>query len=157
MSRQEELKEKLEEEMEGKGYYFNPDEEHTLALLENLLVNEERYGYMACPCRLASGDKEKDMDIICPCDYRDDDVADYGTCFCGLYVDEEVSEGRKDIQSIPERRNLEESEETVVDGSLKLAYPVYRCKVCGYLCARNRPPSKCPICGVPKERFEQFL
>ncbi|MDP1086193.1 ferredoxin-thioredoxin reductase catalytic domain-containing protein, partial [Klebsiella pneumoniae] len=69
MSAREELRAELEKEMKGRGYYFNPDESFTLDLLEGLLVNEERYGYRACPCRLATGDREKDLDIICPCDY----------------------------------------------------------------------------------------
>jgi ferredoxin-thioredoxin reductase catalytic chain len=38
-----------------------------------------------------------------------------------------------------------------------LAYPVWRCKVCGYLCAREAPPDTCPICKAKKERFEQFI
>lgn len=33
---------------------------------------------------------------------------------------------------------------------------VWRCKVCGYLCARKGPPEVCPICKVSKERFEPF-
>jgi rubrerythrin len=34
--------------------------------------------------------------------------------------------------------------------------PVWRCKVCGYLCAREGPPDVCPICKVTKDRFERF-
>ena len=34
--------------------------------------------------------------------------------------------------------------------------PVWRCKVCGYLCARERPPLKCPICKADRDRFERF-
>jgi ferredoxin-thioredoxin reductase catalytic chain len=33
---------------------------------------------------------------------------------------------------------------------------VWRCKVCGYLCARPQPPLKCPICKADKDRFERF-
>ena len=39
----------------------------------------------------------------------------------------------------------------------ELSQPVWRCKVCGYLCAREHPPEVCPICKVPKERFERFM
>ena len=42
-----------------------------MRLLEGLLTNKERYGYMCCPCRLAASDREADRDIICPCDYRE--------------------------------------------------------------------------------------
>jgi len=33
---------------------------------------------------------------------------------------------------------------------------VYRCNVCGYLCAREEPPDLCPVCRAKKERFEEF-
>lgn len=39
----------------------------------------------------------------------------------------------------------------------KLPLPVWRCKVCGYLCARDEPPELCPICKASKERFERFM
>ena len=43
------------------------------------------------------------------------------------------------------------------DAPSGLAFPVWRCKVCGYLAAREEPPAVCPICKVPKERFERFM
>ena len=71
----------LKGEAETHGYHLNPDVEFTKELVKGLLTNEERSGYQACPCRLASGKKEEDLDIICPCDYRDADVMDYGVCY----------------------------------------------------------------------------
>jgi len=53
----------------------------TKALVKGLLTNEKRYGYQACPCRLASGRKEEDLDIVCPCDYRDADVVEFDACY----------------------------------------------------------------------------
>jgi len=41
--------------------------------------------------------------------------------------------------------------------ALKPSLPVWRCTVCGYLCARNAPPEVCPICKAGKERFERFI
>ena len=41
--------------------------------------------------------------------------------------------------------------------TVKLSQPVWRCKVCGYLCARGEPPDICPICKVTKDRFERFV
>ncbi|WP_448383205.1 ferredoxin-thioredoxin reductase catalytic domain-containing protein [Desulfosoma sp.] len=103
-----ELYEKLRPLQEAKGYFFNKDlEGMTLPLLESLLVNKERYGYMVCPCRLASGDREKDKDIICPCVYREPDVAQYGSCYCGLYVSREWNEGSIPHVVVPERRPAE--------------------------------------------------
>ncbi|NIV37850.1 MAG: ferredoxin:glutaredoxin reductase, partial [Anaerolineae bacterium] len=72
--------------------------------VEGLLINEERYGYWACPCRLADGDKQKDLDIICPCDYRDPDLLDWRACYCALYVSDEVLRGERELQPVPERR-----------------------------------------------------
>jgi ferredoxin-thioredoxin reductase catalytic subunit len=75
------LYEKLKKEAEAYGYHLNPDVEFTKELVQGILANQKRYGYWNCPCRLASGNKEEDLDIICPCDYRDQDVIEYDTCF----------------------------------------------------------------------------
>lgn len=72
---------RLGAEGESGGYQLNPDVDFTRELVKGLLANQERYGYQACPCRLSSGVKEEDLDIICPCYYRDADVSDYGTCY----------------------------------------------------------------------------
>ena len=100
----EKLYETLRKAQEAKGYYFNKDKERTFELLENLLLNKERYGYMACPCRLASGEREWDKDIICPCVYREPDVKEYGSCYCNLYVTQEWNEEKIPHDYVPERR-----------------------------------------------------
>jgi len=153
--------ERLKDEAEASGYHLNPDIEFTKALIRSLLINEKRYGYWACPCRLAEGSKEADLDIICPCDYRDSDLSQYGACYCGLYVSGEIFKGEKRLQSIPERRPpKEERKKTEQKDEVRitsLPLPVWRCKVCGYLCARNEPPEICPICKAKKDRFERFI
>jgi ferredoxin-thioredoxin reductase catalytic subunit len=156
------LYERLDREAEASGYHLNPDVEHTRNLVEGLLVNEKRYGYWACPCRLAEGIKEEDLDIICPCDYRDPDLNDYGTCYCALYVSSAVLKGEKNLGSIPERRPPSEERKrakpkSIAESVSSLPLPVWRCKVCGYLCAREDPPEVCPICKAKKERFERFI
>ncbi|MFW5635212.1 MAG: ferredoxin-thioredoxin reductase catalytic domain-containing protein [Thermodesulfobacteriota bacterium] len=90
----EKLYEQLKKIQEAKGYHFNQDKERTLELLEGLITNKERYGYMVCPCRLAAGDRDHDKDIICPCVYRAPDVEEYGSCYCNLYVSREWNEGK---------------------------------------------------------------
>jgi len=152
---------RLKSEAKAGGYHLNPDVEFTKELIRGLLVNKARYGYQTCPCRLASGEKVGDMDIICPCDYRDADVVQYGSCYCALYVSKPIAEGKKQAESIPERRPPQEQrsrahENTKVTIS-ELAFPVYRCSVCGYLCARDEPPETCPICKAKKERFQRFM
>ncbi len=100
----EKLYEMLKKSQEPKGYFFNRDRERVFELLEGLLVNKERYGYMACPCRLASEDRGNDRDIICPCVYREPDVKEFGTCYCNLYVSNEWNEEKIPHESVPERR-----------------------------------------------------
>jgi len=89
---------------EKKGYYLNPDTPFAKRLVRGLLENQEKYGYWACPCRLASGIREEDRDIICPCVYREPDVREFGGCYCGLFVSEEVARGRRNLDPVPERR-----------------------------------------------------
>ncbi len=72
---------RLKTEAKTAGYFINPETEFTKSLVKGLLLNESRYGYEACPCRLAEGIKSEDLDIICPCDYRDADLGSYGTCY----------------------------------------------------------------------------
>ncbi|WP_027358624.1 ferredoxin-thioredoxin reductase catalytic domain-containing protein [Desulforegula conservatrix] len=98
------LYENLKKIQEPKGYFFNSDREKVNDLLESLLLNKERYGYMACPCRLASGDREHDKDIFCPCVYREPDVAEFGSCYCALYVSEDWNTGKVENAYVPERR-----------------------------------------------------
>ena len=155
----ERLYERLKAAAEASGYRLNPDMEFTMSLVESLLINEERYGYEACPCRLASGVKQEDLDIICPCDYRDPDLSEHGSCYCALYVAEEIAAGEAEPQPIPERRPPDptlraRARDTAAVDEEGLA--VWRCRVCGYLCAREHPPEVCPICKAKRERFERF-
>lgn len=152
----EKLFQKILKDAVQSGYFLNPDKDYTLFLMNGLLVNENRYGYQGCPCRLSTGDPVKDLDIVCPCDYRDPDLNDYGMCYCSLYVSQEIAEGRKQTSSIPERRNALPKAVPDMEPA-KVAFPVWRCKVCGYLCARENPPELCPICKAKKERFERFM
>ncbi len=59
---------------------------------------------MACPCRLASGDRQLDADILCPCVYRGPDVQEFGSCYCNLYVTRDWNEGKIPQAYVPERR-----------------------------------------------------
>ena len=103
----EQLYEMLKKAQEPKGYYFSDDTERVADLMQALLTNKERYGYMVCPCRLSTGNREKDRDIICPCVYRTEDVAEYGSCYCNLYVSREWNEGKISREYVPERRPVE--------------------------------------------------
>ena len=94
-----------EKVQEPKGYFFSRDKERVIELLEALIVNKTRYGYMSCPCRLASGDRKKDQDILCPCVYREADVKEHGSCYCNFYVSKEWNEDKIPHEYVPERRH----------------------------------------------------
>ena len=98
------LYEMLKKVQEPKGYFFSTESARVFDLLNALITNKERYGYMACPCRLADGDKEADKDIICPCVYREPDVEEFGSCYCNLYVTKDWNEGKISHEYVPERR-----------------------------------------------------
>jgi len=156
------LYKRLDSEALAGGYHLNLDVDFTKELVKGLLINEQRYGYWSCPCRLASGQKDEDLDIICPCDYRDQDLVDYDTCYCGLYVSQAVIDGVKKTGVIPERRSSvskvkRAKPKTAKSGISSLPLPIWRCRVCGYLCAKEEPPEVCPICKAKKDRFEKFI
>jgi len=100
----EKLCEALAKYAASKGQELNRDRAFVLDIIAGLLKNEERYGYRSCPCRLASGVREHDRDIICPCIYKDPDVSEYGSCFCLLYVSPEWNDGIIERRVVPERR-----------------------------------------------------
>ena len=104
------LYEMMKKVQEPKGYYFNEDRERTFELLDALIQNKERYGYMGCPCRLLSGDRENDRDIICPCIYSAPDIAEFGSCYCKLYVSKDWNENKIPHDYVPERRPPEKTE-----------------------------------------------
>jgi ferredoxin-thioredoxin reductase catalytic chain len=100
----QQLYDMMQKVQEAKGFYFNTDRERVFELLDALLLNKQRYGYMGCPCRLLSGNRDQDRDIICPCEYSAPDIAEYGSCYCNLYVSKEWNEGNIPRDYVPERR-----------------------------------------------------
>jgi ferredoxin-thioredoxin reductase catalytic subunit len=167
----EEVKRRAESDAKAHGYYLNPDVEFLKELLEGLKRNEERYGYPSCPCRLASGKFELDRDIICPCDYRDIDVEEFGACYCGLYVRKDVFEGKTPITPVPERRPIEKQVRAYVSSAEVTAekpreepvaetrgtkMKLWYCKQCGYVVYREEPPYICPICKARREFFAEI-
>ena len=179
MSTLEEVRRRAESDAKTYGYFLNPDPDFLNDLLEGLKRNEERYGYPSCPCRLASGNFELDRDIICPCDYRDPDVAQHGCCYCALYVRKDLYEGKTPIVPIPERRPPEKQARAYAPTTASPAVPVaiekiyeakaaafeqpsvvkkklWYCKQCGYVVFREDPPYVCPICKAKREMFAEI-
>jgi len=170
----EETRKRAEADAKSYGYYLTPQPDLLQMFLEGLKTNEDRYGYPSCPCRLATGNFEVDRDIICPCDYRDPDVAEFGACYCRLYVNKAVFES-KNLPEVPERRPLEKQgrayglknvlapaqEESKPSSTTKtqpaknteVKKKLWYCKQCGYVVYREDPPYVCPICKAKKEMF----
>jgi ferredoxin-thioredoxin reductase catalytic chain len=70
---------------EEKGYTLNPDERQFNAVLRGLVRNRLKHGEKYCPCRIRSGDPEKDRLIICPCTHHEKEIAGEGHCHCNLF------------------------------------------------------------------------
>jgi ferredoxin-thioredoxin reductase catalytic subunit len=171
----EQVRKRAEADAKTYGYYLTPQSDLLQMFIEGLKTNEDRYGYPSCPCRLATGDLEIDRDIICPCDYRDPDVAQYGACYCRLYVNKAVFESQN-LPEVPERRPLEKqgraygipglsqhtpalgAQEKAAAQSLKteVKKKLWYCKQCGYVVYREDPPYVCPICKAKREMFAEI-
>lgn len=86
------------------GWAANPDAAFRAQVERGLTVNFRRYGYYLCPCRDGDGERAADADIVCPCAYSAADVAEFGHCFCGLYLRPDFAAGPRPPAPIPERR-----------------------------------------------------
>lgn len=66
-------------------WMLNTDVKKLELVIRGLARNKRKFGEAYCPCRLRTGDKEKDAAIICPCIYHEDEIANEGSCHCRLY------------------------------------------------------------------------
>ncbi|MEM5946992.1 ferredoxin-thioredoxin reductase catalytic domain-containing protein [Spirochaetia bacterium 38H-sp] len=89
---------------EKKGWKLNYDARFLSDLVDGMFSQYQRHGYFLCPCRESWDDIDKDRDVICPCAYAEADIAEYGHCFCGLYLSDTAYKEKKEVSSIPERR-----------------------------------------------------
>ena len=173
----EQTRRRAEADAKTYGYYLTPQPNLLQMFLEGLKTNEDRYGYPSCPCRLATANLEFDRDIICPCDYRDPDVAQYGACYCRLYVNKAVYDSQN-LPEVPERRPIEKQNRAYgtsiapkqessqqTQGAPEKPKPsqppqvkkkLWYCKQCGYVVFREDPPYVCPICKAKREMFAEI-
>lgn len=174
------VRKRAEADAKTYGYYLTPQQDLLQMFLEGLKTNEERYGYPVCPCRLGTGKLDLDRDIICPCDYRDPDVAQYGACYCRLYVNKTVYESQN-LPEVPERRPAEKiaraygtpdtaqkastqqtqgapekPQQTTQAKPTEVKKKLWYCKQCGYVVYREDPPYVCPICKAKREMFAEI-
>ena len=72
---------------ENNDFMLNMDEDLVNMVIDGVLGNEEQYGLKLCPCRLRDGTRNRDLDLICPCNFKTQDVwSNEGRCWCGLFV-----------------------------------------------------------------------
>lgn len=72
---------------EGNDFMLNPDSKHIDMIMEGVLKNEKKHGLKLCPCRLGDGTPGKELELLCPCNFKTHQTwASKGRCFCGLFV-----------------------------------------------------------------------
>lgn len=72
---------------EKNDFILNPDNEHVDKIIDGILKNEEIHGLKICPCRLRDGTKDRDLQLICPCNFKIQETwKEKGRCWCGLFV-----------------------------------------------------------------------
>ncbi|EHQ36356.1 ferredoxin-thioredoxin reductase catalytic domain-containing protein [Methanoplanus limicola] len=86
---QKETEEKIlafaERYAEKKGFILNPDRKELADVISGLSRNKINSKKQYCPCRLRTGDKKKDREIICPCIYHEDEIERDGHCHCMVF------------------------------------------------------------------------
>jgi ferredoxin-thioredoxin reductase catalytic chain len=71
----------------GEEYKLVEDAEMVSGLAEGVLNNQKGHGLRYCPCRLATGDFNADLKLICPCNFQVQQTwTERGECWCGLFV-----------------------------------------------------------------------
>ena len=79
---EQEIEEWARKYAKEQGWQLNPDEKKLNIVIRGLARNQGKFGERYCPCRLRTGDKAKDAEIICPCIYHKDEVSRDGCCHC---------------------------------------------------------------------------
>lgn len=72
-----------------RGLHLNPDEKQLAAVIRGLARNRLRWGEQYCPCRIRTRDPEKDRQIICPCEFQEEEISVQGCCHCRLFYKDE--------------------------------------------------------------------
>ena len=80
---------------EKNDFILNPDQKHVGMIVAGVLDNEKKFGLKLCPCRLRDGTLEKDLELICPCNFKTHTTwlkpmgGRKPMCWCGLFVKKE--------------------------------------------------------------------
>ncbi|MBW2995382.1 hypothetical protein KY312_03440 [Candidatus Woesearchaeota archaeon] len=83
----EELIKAWEKFAENNDFMLNTDRAFIEKVADGVLMNEKNLGMKYCPCRLKSGEFDKDLELLCPCNFKIQDCwQERGECWCGLFV-----------------------------------------------------------------------
>lgn len=68
-------------------FKINPDKKHVEFIIKGEQNNEAKFGLKLCPCKIRDGTRERDLKLICPCNFKTHETwQSKGTCWCGLFV-----------------------------------------------------------------------
>jgi len=87
----EELKQTWNIFTKNNDFILNPDTDHVDMIADGVLLNEKNHGLKLCPCRLRDGTREKDLELICPCNFKThttwlNPISNRKPmCWCGLF------------------------------------------------------------------------
>ena len=71
----------------NKSFALNSDKTRVESLAKGVLHNETAKGLKFCPCRLTTKNREKDLKLICPCNFESQKTwEEKGECWCSLFV-----------------------------------------------------------------------
>lgn len=77
------------DKQESDKFVLNSDMQVVTDVAIGIFDNEVKKGFKYCPCRLPTGNKVKDLELICPCNFKIQDTwKDRGECWCSLFVKE---------------------------------------------------------------------
>jgi ferredoxin-thioredoxin reductase catalytic subunit len=84
---EQEIRAALVKFTEGKEFELNPDKEHVDFIIRGIMANAEAKGLKYCPCRIPVGNFEKDLELVCPCNFFSHTTWNtQGRCWCGLFT-----------------------------------------------------------------------
>lgn len=72
-------------------YVLNPNWMMSTNLKIWLSEMEATFGKRYCPCFEPSNDETLNKKMMCPCEFVEDEIKEYGTCHCALFGKEDLS------------------------------------------------------------------
>jgi len=72
---------------EKNGFILNPENKFVDSVADGVLENEKKHRLKLCPCRLRDGTFERDIELLCPCNFEIQETwKKEDRCWCGLFI-----------------------------------------------------------------------